>query len=96
MRSVSQVIPFNRDPLMMLSVIVQLVVPLALLSIVSCSPHRLTERAVIVEDPSHLEDSYDYVIIGGGTSGLTVANRLTEDPESEFALSVHCSWLTVS
>jgi choline dehydrogenase len=23
--------------------------------------------------------SYDYVIIGGGTSGLTVADRLTED-----------------
>lgn len=24
----------------------------------------------------------DYVIIGGGTSGLVVANRLTEDPDS--------------
>ncbi|KZL67777.1 gmc oxidoreductase [Colletotrichum incanum] len=28
-----------------------------------------------------LKDSYDYVIIGGGLSGLVVANRLTEDPE---------------
>lgn len=26
-----------------------------------------------------LEDSYDYVVVGGGTSGLTVADRLTED-----------------
>jgi ribulose 1,5-bisphosphate synthetase/thiazole synthase len=23
--------------------------------------------------------SYDYIIVGGGTSGLTVANRLTEN-----------------
>lgn len=27
-----------------------------------------------------LLDQYDYIIVGGGASGLTVANRLTEDP----------------
>lgn len=28
---------------------------------------------------SSLLPSYDYVVVGGGVSGLTVANRLSED-----------------
>ena len=42
----------------------------------------LVPRVVSTNRDSELEESYDYVIIGGGTSGLVVANRLTEDPDS--------------
>ena len=35
---------------------------------------------------SDCEESYDYVVIGGGTSGLTVADRLSEDGKSACIL----------
>lgn len=31
-----------------------------------------------------IRDSYDYVIVGGGTSGLTVGNRLSESGKCKF------------
>lgn len=61
-----------------------LLLPLLLASVAVCSPIQLTSRAVIVDDISTLSAQYDYVIIGGGTSGLTVADRLTENPKSTY------------
>jgi len=34
----------------------------------------------IISRADELLSEYDYVIVGGGASGLTVANRLTEEP----------------
>lgn len=45
-----------------------------------CLAQRLADRATVVNDVSGVKARYDYVVVGGGTSGLTVANRLTEDP----------------
>src|SRR5437762_9154019 len=54
-----------------------------LLAIEMTRGHTLSLHAQIVNRGALLNASYDFIIIGGGTSGLTVANRLTENPNSK-------------
>ncbi|KAK7996575.1 hypothetical protein PG989_004615 [Apiospora arundinis] len=43
---------------------------------------RSAYQARQVRDASELLPAYDYVFVGGGTAALTVADRLTEDPDT--------------
>ncbi|KAH7132328.1 glucose-methanol-choline oxidoreductase [Dendryphion nanum] len=51
---------------------------------------QIADTSPILADPAQvkrsalqIKDSYDYVIIGGGTAGLTVGNRLSEDTSKD-------------
>lgn len=52
-------------------------------SVVAVNGLPFGRNARVVGRDTELKPSYDFVVVGGGASGLTVADRLTEDPESK-------------
>jgi len=56
---------------------------LSLLAVGLGSSIGLADNALLLDDISRMQKEYDYVVVGGGTSGLTLANRLTENPRSK-------------
>lgn len=59
---------------------------------ISVHAHPLFNGA-LVQRAEDLREAYDYVVVGAGATGLTVANRLSEDPgtfDSRILLCVSC------
>ncbi|KAF2455331.1 hypothetical protein BDY21DRAFT_324656 [Lineolata rhizophorae] len=69
--------------------IVTVALILGLATHLAASMPYIPMRARHVANVADLRESYDYIIVGGGTAGLTVADRLTEDGEYTVLVIEH-------
>lgn len=78
----------NRSVLLALAMVRFRVLGAAVLASATIVSSRCTSRAdSTIPITNGTANEYDYVVVGGGLTGLVVASRLTEDPNGESVVS---------
>lgn len=60
----------------------------SIVSILFALAHRAVSALPLLVSTTDVLDTYDYVVVGGGTGGMTLASRLSEDGTSMSCFTV--------